>query len=124
MGHGEGDPRQQGRDLEERLALGRDHLVDQLEGRVRHTDAQVHAADLDGAELRVVEGFPRLENPALVVRLVPDREGLVVLLVEAGVVVDEGLDRIHPDAAEDVPELADTVFSTASAPSGEIRGIT
>ena len=82
------------------------HTAAQLvQRRVPDADARIDAADLDGAELRMLERAPRREAAAVVLVLVPPRELDEVRARDALVVLGELRRALHAEALEQVPQL-------------------
>ncbi len=92
-------------DAEVHLGLARDHGGELVQRWVPDADARVDAADLDAAELRVIERTPRREAPALVLVAVPPREPHEVVARDLIVVLHELLRSLHAEAVEQVPQL-------------------
>src|SRR5205823_11624323 len=77
-----------------------------LVGRIVESHELRDAADLDLAELRMLEALPRPEHAALVDLLVELGELQEIVAREVAVEVDEFLLALDAQAREEVPQLA------------------
>ena len=125
LAHDPPDPNTRGErgDPQERLGLALAHRGQLVERRVPDPDTRIDAADLDLAELRVVELAPRRERATSVLVLVPPRELDDVRARDALVVLDELGRTLHPESLEQVPQL-DHVGEGATLVVGEVGEVT
>src|ERR1044071_9597853 len=87
--------------------------VELVERRGPDADARGDAADLYGAELRMLERAPGQERPAVVLVAVPQGELDEVVARDPVVVLDELGRPGHAEALEQVPELDDVADRAA-----------